>query len=79
MQMASSEKSTSKKSTNKKVGAKIVKKSSEEKKSTENDDESPKVKFNKVDPKTIDLCENIIQHVNSTLSFLTCENSTLQQ
>lgn len=42
------------------------------------EDEELRLKFNKLDQKTIDLTENTIQHINSTLTFLTCENSTLQ-
>ena len=38
-----------------------------------------KHQFNKLDPKTISLSKNTMEHINSTLTFLTCENATLQQ
>jgi hypothetical protein len=38
-----------------------------------------KNQFSKLEQKTVDLSESIIQQINSTLTFLTCENSTLQQ
>lgn len=37
-----------------------------------------KTQFDKLDPKTIALSAHTIEHVNSTVNFLTCENSTLQ-
>jgi len=38
-----------------------------------------KHQFNKLDPKTISLSKNTMEHINSTVTFLTCENATLQQ
>lgn len=38
-----------------------------------------KSQFDKIDPKTIALSAQTIEHINSTLTFLTCENTALQQ
>lgn len=65
-----------------KTGAQHLKKAKVAKKNEESKELFPdgnKNLFNKLDQKTVDLSESIIQQINSTLTFLTCENSTLQQ